>query len=469
MRNSNILKYRNVILIVVDILLVFLISVAIFQCQSLLHGFHVSIFDILILQYKLIIFNIVIWLLCALATDSYNLTRFAQYYEVVQKIFKQIIIFTLFYIILGELVHIPVNRTLFILFIFILGIIMSFARILYIFIADKLRETGKNNWNVLFIDENNNTEDFIEYIQRKKNFGLRYTGIFLVNHKTEQEKKIYNFDIENLQHFIRKNNIRMLFVSLRGNLSVEDDEKLKHFFYTKNIPVYYIMSQFNDSYSSMDMVYFNTFPTLSFKSFPLDNKYNQYFKRIFDLVFAFLACVLVLSWVIPLVALAIKLDDGGKVFYIQKRIGFKGRRFNCLKFRTMRPSNENDIKNTQKNDARITRVGRFLRSKSIDEFPQFLNVFYGTMSIIGPRPHMVAEDEYYKKNVRQYYLRHFVPPGITGLAQISGLRGAVEHINDMEKRIAADNFYIRKWSFMLDVFIIFKTFLGLFKKDDKAF
>jgi len=340
---------------------------------------------------------------------------------------------------------------------------------MYIYFGDRLRERGKNNWNVLFIDENRNTEEFIKYLQRKKNFGLWFCGIFLIDKETDSDQQIFNYNIDNLQNYIRKNNIKIIFISQEGNLSTEENEKIIQYSYTKNITVYYIMSRRNDNFSEMDMVYLNTFPTLSFKNFPLDNKFNQYFKRFFDLLFALSSCILVLSWLIPIVALAIKLDDGGKTFYIQKRIGFKGRRFNCIKFRTMRTSDDNDIKNTQKNDERITRVGKFLRKTSIDEFPQFLNVFYGTMSIVGPRPHMVSEDEYYKKNVRQYYLRHFVPPGITGLAQISGLRGAVEHINDMEKRITADNFYIRKWSFMLDVFIIIKTFLGLFKKDEKAF
>jgi putative colanic acid biosynthesis UDP-glucose lipid carrier transferase len=219
----------------------------------------------------------------------------------------------------------------------------------------------------------------------------------------------------------------------------------------------------------MEMQYLSAFPVMSYKRFPLDYKFNQYFKRIFDFIFAFLVCVCVLSWLVPLVALAIKLDDGGKVFYVQKRIGFKGRRFNCLKFRSMRPSNENDIKNTQKDDDRITRVGKFLRKTSLDEFPQFLNVFVGSMSIVGPRPHMISEDEYYKKNIREYFLRHFVPPGITGLAQTSGLRGAVEGISGMERRIVADTYYISKWSFMLDIYIIFKTFFGLFKNDENAF
>jgi len=466
MKKSNLLKYHNLIQIIVDILLVSIIFYVFIFFQNknipLLELFKQNFMMIFILGFA--------WLLCAYATKLYRVTRFTRYYEIIQKVLVQILIFTAFYIALSAL-HISeiLTRKLFTAFILSLTAVMIIARMMYIFLADAYRRQGKNNWNVVFVDENKNTAKLRGFIKSKKNLGLRVCGRFIVGQPTDEEKQIYNFNFVDLKNFIRKNNIKIIFLSVAGKISAEDEENIRHYIYSKNLTVYFIPSVFYDDFSTMEMAYFNVFPVLSYKSFPLDHQINRTLKRIFDFIFAFLACVCVLSWLIPLVALAIKLDDGGKVFYIQKRIGFKGRRFNCLKFRTMRPDSKNGIKKTQKEDDRITRVGSFLRKTSLDEFPQFLNVFWGTMSVVGPRPHMVSEDEYYKKNIRKYYLRHFVPPGITGLAQTSGLRGAVEGISEMEKRISADTYYISQWSFMLDIYIIFKTFINLFKKDEQAF
>ncbi|GHV45410.1 hypothetical protein FACS1894180_7910 [Bacteroidia bacterium] len=328
---------------------------------------------------------------------------------------------------------------------------------------------GKNRWNVLIVDQNQNTPDFINLLTARTNLGLNICGTFLKGATTDPAKRLYDFDFHTLKKVFKENDISMVYISLNGQLDTHTVDDIAQYVTSHSKRINFIPAVLYDSFSTMTMEYYNNFPIITYNRFPLDNRYNVIVKRIFDFVFSALAAVLVLSWLVPLVALVIKLDDGGKVFYTQKRIGFKGRRFKCLKFRSMRQSSTNDIVATQKEDKRITRVGAFLRKTSIDEFPQFLNVLIGQMSVVGPRPHMVSEDEYYKKHIRRYYLRHYVPPGITGLAQANGLRGSVGCMNDMIERIAADTYYVRKWSLMLDIYIIIKTFFRLFKKDEQAF
>lgn len=202
---------------------------------------------------------------------------------------------------------------------------------------------------------------------------------------------------------------------------------------------------------------------------PLDEHRNQLLKRSFDLAFSSLVIILVLSWLLPLIAILIKLDSKGPVFFRQKRGGLKNRPFNCLKFRTMVINNEADIKQATRNDPRITRLGGFLRKSSLDEFPQFLNVFMGDMSLIGPRPHPLRLNEEFSEKIERLMSRHYVKPGLTGLAQSMGFRGETKNVIDMENRIAMDIFYIENWSLWLDIKIVIRTVISLVKGSENAY
>jgi lipopolysaccharide/colanic/teichoic acid biosynthesis glycosyltransferase len=167
--------------------------------------------------------------------------------------------------------------------------------------------------------------------------------------------------------------------------------------------------------------------------------------------------VCVLSWLMPIVALLIKLESPGPVFFVQNRSGLNNNTFSCLKFRTMCVNSDSDTKQAGKNDARITRVGHFLRLSNLDEFPQFFNVLVGDMSIVGPRPHMVAHTDYYSKLINTYMERHWLKPGITGLAQAKGFRGETKEIQQMENRVEQDRQYVYHRTFGLDLQIIGMT------------
>jgi putative colanic acid biosynthesis UDP-glucose lipid carrier transferase len=194
-----------------------------------------------------------------------------------------------------------------------------------------------------------------------------------------------------------------------------------------------------------------------FRSQPLDNTGNRILKRFADILFSSIVIVGVLSWLIPLIGLFIKMDSKGPIFFRQKRNKRNGEVFFCLKFRSMIVNEDADILPAEKNDKRITRIGSFLREHYLDELPQFFNVIWGDMSVIGPRPHMISDNMFYDKVIKNYSYRHKVKPGITGLAQALGYVGVVDDKQKITARVNIDVFYVRHWSPRLDTVIFFRT------------
>ena len=192
-------------------------------------------------------------------------------------------------------------------------------------------------------------------------------------------------------------------------------------------------------------------------------------KRAFDMVFASLVVLLLLSWLVPLIALLIKLESKGPVLFKQLRTGKDGSPFYCFKFRSMYINTDADSRQASKGDSRITEVGAFLRRTSLDELPQFINVLRGEMSVVGPRPHMLRHTEDYSKTIHNFMDRHRVMPGITGLAQVTGYRGETTEVDSMVKRVNADIHYVRNWSFWLDVKIVVRTVGQILKGNENAF
>lgn len=196
---------------------------------------------------------------------------------------------------------------------------------------------------------------------------------------------------------------------------------------------------------------------------------NRFFKRSFDIIFSLFIIVFVISWLSPILALLIKLGSKGPVFFVQHRTGINDTHFKCYKFRSMRVNTDADCKQATRDDHRITRTGAFLRKTSLDELPQFFNVLMGNMSIVGPRPHMINHTLEYSRLTEKFKARHSLKPGITGWAQISGLRGEVNNTEAMLKRVDADIWYLKNWSFLLDVKIILLTFWITLRGDKNAF
>ncbi|PZF74928.1 sugar transferase [Taibaiella soli] len=192
-----------------------------------------------------------------------------------------------------------------------------------------------------------------------------------------------------------------------------------------------------------------------------DTLFVRRVKRGTDVLIASLLTVTILSWLTPLLFIAIKLSSRGPLFFRQQRIGLNGRTFSCLKFRTMRINEHSDIRQASADDKRITRLGLWLRITHIDELPQLFNVLMNDMSIVGPRPHMLYHDELFSSMLPDYRHRHLLKPGITGLAQATGRHGATPDFQSISDRTRLDLFYVRKVSFLLDMKILLRTLFAV--------
>lgn len=192
-------------------------------------------------------------------------------------------------------------------------------------------------------------------------------------------------------------------------------------------------------------------------------------KRIFEILLVSIFLILIASWLFPIIALFIALESKGPVFYKQLRHGQNNVPFYCLKFRSMKFEPESQFKQATKDDARVTKVGSFLRKSSLDELPQLLNVLMGEMAIVGPRPHAIPMNKEFAEKIKDFMCRHMVKPGITGLAQSKGYRGEINDSFDMNARLRYDLFYIKNWSFLFDIKIILWTFYSLIFKNKNAY
>jgi len=207
---------------------------------------------------------------------------------------------------------------------------------------------------------------------------------------------------------------------------------------------------------------------LSMRSDPLEDKDEKFKKRLLDIIVSVLVMVLILWWLIPFVALLIKLESKGPVFFTQLRSGKNNKPFICYKFRTLRINSDSDKKQVTKNDSRFTLIGKILRKTNIDELPQFLNVLQNTMSVVGPRPHMLQHTKDFGEISEYYMARHYLKPGITGWAQINGYRGEIKNKDLLLKRIEYDIWYMENWSMWLDLRIILLTCFKLVLWDKNA-
>ncbi|GHV47635.1 hypothetical protein FACS1894181_01480 [Bacteroidia bacterium] len=200
---------------------------------------------------------------------------------------------------------------------------------------------------------------------------------------------------------------------------------------------------------------------------PLERVENALLKRIFDILFSLAFLVTVFPVIYVVVGIVIRLSSPGPVFFVQEREGKRGRSFRCYKFRSMRVNM--DTKQACPDDPRITRFGKFIRRTNIDELPQFINVFKGDMSVVGPRPHPVWLNDKFSVVINNYGKRHTVKPGITGLAQVSGFRGETKNVEDMEGRVARDIWYMKHWTFWMDVRIVVMTVVNMFRGEKNAY
>jgi len=268
--------------------------------------------------------------------------------------------------------------------------------------------------------------------------------------------------LQELKNLFAAKEIEAIFLKINGSSLGRLDE-LSKLFCRLPVPVHVVLDPVTQSLLSNPIKQFGGWLTAEIQRAPLST-FEKILKRVLDVIIAASAILLLLPLIL-MTAILIKLDSNGPVFFIQDRRGFSGKIFKIVKFRSMTVvENGRNIKQATANDSRVTRVGRFIRRASVDELPQLWNVLRGDMSIVGPRPHAVAHDDYYGQLISEYADRHHVKPGITGLAQVRGLRGETAKLEDMEKRVKADIAYINSWSIGLDLLIIVETAWVCIKK-----
>lgn len=268
--------------------------------------------------------------------------------------------------------------------------------------------------------------------------------------------------------YVMNNKVDEIFCTLPASdssvierLIADADKNLIRF---KSVPGYYQHAHQNTSVYGLGHI-----PVISLRTEPLENVFNKLIKRLFDVVFSLFVIFFVFSWLCPILAIVIKLESKGPVFFTQARSGLNNDPFLCFKFRSMRVNKDSDTLQASRSDARTTRVGLILRKTGLDELPQFFNVLMGNMSVVGPRPHMISHTEQYANLIDGYMARHFIKPGITGWAQVNGLRGETKTVDAMLRRVEADVWYLGNWSFLLDVKIILLTARNLFRGDKNAY
>lgn len=406
-------------------------------------------------QFKAYFLLLISWYLISHYSGLYKDYRFNRFLNIIRRCISQLIIFALIlYTISGVKVeNLFTNKQSF-AFLAILSLFVLFTRTVIFFGLKNFRKKGYNLRNVILLGYNDNSQGLEELLSKKTEFGLKIKDIFVVKNPNEKQSLL---DLNTLNQYLQTQEIDFAYISLGNGMDEEMVGKVTDILENKYIPIGFIPSSSLEIKQSLEINYLDSFPILTYKKYPLDNILNQFIKRVFDIVFTTLVFVFLLSWLLPILSIMVYFSQGSPILFKQKRNGLNGKEFGCLKFRTMRDDKDNNKKPTERNDPRVTKLGKILRKTSLDELPQFINVLKGEMSIVGPRPHMVSENETYAEIIKKYSLRHYVKPGITGLAQVKGYRGAVDTDKDMEMRIKTDIYYVRNWSFLLDLFIIYKT------------
>ena len=314
---------------------------------------------------------------------------------------------------------------------------------------------------LVIIGLNKKTDQLRKYFNDNPDYGYQLIKIF----DLKGENK---YSIDEIFEFISDNEVDEIYSSVA---EVNNQELAKLIEYAdNNLKILKFLPDNKEIYSKkLDFTYYGYLPILSMRRIPTDEPINLFIKRSFDIFFSLVVIIGILSWLTPILGLIIKFESKGPIFFKQKRNGLDYKEFYCYKFRSMKPNPDAHIHQIKKNDPRVTKIGKIIRKTSIDELPQFINVLKGDMSVVGPRPHMVSHTHMYAEKIDKFMVRHFIKPGITGLAQVSGFRGEVEDDNFITSRVKYDIFYLENWSILMDLRIVFKTVFDALGGDDKAY
>ncbi len=344
-------------------------------------------------------------------------------------------------------------------FIFILILFIKFS--IYYFLQTYRVVYGGNHRRVVLLGNKESISPLRHFFTENPDYGYELIRVF-------EFEKVKTDHIEQMFEFVLNKNMDEMYCSIIGLTQDQINEIID--FADSNLKTLKFIPDDNQIFfRNFILEYYDYIPVIALRSIKLDEHLYKIMKRTFDVVFSIVIIIGVLSWVLPILGILIKLESKGPVLLRQKRNGLNNKEFDCYKFRSMKMGNNEYSNQVSKNDPRVTKIGRFIRKTSIDELPQFFNVLIGEMSVVGPRPHIVSYNKEYILKVDKFMVRHFIKPGITGLAQVKGFRGEIETDNDIINRVKYDIFYIENWSILLDLKIIVTTIYHIIKGDEKAY
>lgn len=412
-----------------------------------------------------LIYQTIAWGVIAILIKFYAIYRFTTPVEITSKIVKQGVLFLLviiaFFPFSKEVLFSGKAIAYFMVSSFTL--ITIFKYLLFYYLKKYRVVTGSNYRSAVIIGYTPEAIRLKSLFEKRIDYGYRFLGFF------SDKKSNANIKgrLEDLTKFVLEHNVDEIYCSL-NEITNEQLKDLVDFADDHRKTIKFIPDTKEIFSKSLKMEYYEVFPVLSLQKTLLHDPLTKAFKRGFDIVFSIIVIVGLLSWLVPLLAILIKAESRGPIFFKQGRPGMDEKEFFCYKFRSMQ-INKTTEKEASKNDPRVTKIGRILRKTSIDEMPQFLNVLLGDMSVVGPRPHLWSQNKVYGSKIKKYMVRHYVKPGITGLAQVRGFRGEIETDEDMINRIKYDVFYIENWSLLLDIKIIVQTVINIFRGEEKAY
>lgn len=393
-------------------------------------------------------------------------TRLVKWEKVVSRIISTCFMMLLFISLTTFITHSQGNFPIQFLFIsiFVWGLILLSERSILRVVIKNIRANNYNQKSVVLVG-NEPTVYELYKILKNPEYGYNIVGAFYDGVCTQNDFKDLRIgsvgDIFGwLSHHEGINEIYGYFPKEQQEtinmISKFCDNHLIRFFYIPAIDVFR---------GNMTVSFKENIPIIARREEPLRHTQNRFIKRLFDIVFAGLVLLLIFPWIYIIVAIFIKIQSPGPVFFKQERTGLDGKVFKCYKFRSMKVNKDADKIQATKDDPRKFPFGNLMRKTNIDELPQFINVFLGDMSVVGPRPHMLKHTEEYSKLINRFMVRHLAKPGITGLAQVTGFRGETKYIDQMEGRVKKDIEYIENWTFWLDIKIIIKTVTNMLGRE----
>jgi putative colanic acid biosysnthesis UDP-glucose lipid carrier transferase len=416
----------------------------------------------------LIIVSNVVWLASAYATGLYINDKLFNHEKFAKRTVQAFIVFVILMLVAIVFFHISYGHYYLPVTLAVFGGSLLFSRILFMLVDERTKKSTRHNKKIIVLGYNDVSKQLVSHFA-SANKGITVEGYF---EDYENVSELTFFPVLGMRNecvpYAIDNNVTEIYSTLSPEkhsyvyeMAQAAERNMIRF---KFVPDF---RMFVNRDIHVDII--DSIPILSLRSEPLEDKVASTKKRLFDIVFSLFVIVLLLSWLVPILAIMIKLSSKGPIFFSQLRSGKNNKPFKCFKFRTLRVNDDSDVKQVTRHDDRITRVGQFLRKTSLDELPQFFNVLLGTMSVVGPRPHMLKHTEDYSRLLDEYMIRHYVKPGVTGWAQVNGFRGEIKEPEQLRKRIEHDIWYLTNWSLWLDLKIILLTVYVTVKGDENAF